>query len=191
MCKADLSRIRCSWCNLKNPVYVAYHDEEWGVPCHEEKKLYEMFLLETFQAGLSWECILNKRENYRKAYDDFAIDKVCAYDERKIEELMNDAGIVRNRRKIEASIANSIIYRGICREFGSFDNYLSSFTKGKITYQNDPKITTSELSDRISLDLKKRGMKFTGSVTIYSYLQAIGVINAHAKECFRYSDREK
>ncbi len=182
--KIDITKKRCFWCNMKNPLYIAYHDNEWGVFPEDERKLYELFILETFQAGLSWECILNKRENFRRAYDGFDIDKVCSYGDDKIETLMQDAGIIRNRAKIKASINNSRVYRTITDEFGSFKAYLDSFTKGKLIREPDVSITTSPLSDAISADLKKRGMTFVGSTTIYAFLQAIGIINAHQKDCF-------
>lgn len=173
---------RCSWCNLKNEKYVKYHDTEWGVLNTNEEYLYKMFILETFQAGLSWECILNKEDEFIKAYDNFDIDKVIKYDDKKISELLNNANIIRNKLKIKASITNSIIYKKIINEFGSFYNYLKTYSKDKIYYENDK--VTSFLSDVISSDLKKRGMKFVGSVTIYSYLQAIGIIYSHEKGCF-------
>ena len=176
---------RCFWCNLKNPIYVAYHDNEWGVFPENEQKLYELFILETFQAGLSWECILNKRENFRKAYAGFDLEKVCAYDEAKINELMQNVGIIRNRRKIIASINNSRVYKAIIDEFGSFRAYLYSFTGGKVIREPDVSITTSPLSDALSADLKKRGMTFAGSTTIYAFLQAVGIINAHSEDCFK------
>lgn len=182
--KIDITKKRCFWCNMKNPLYIAYHDNEWGVFPEDERKLYELFILETFQAGLSWECILNKRENFRRAYDGFDIDKVCSYGDDKIETLMQDAGIIRNRAKIKASINNSRVYKTITDEFGSFKAYLDSFTKGKLIREPDVSITTSPLSDAISADLKKRGMTFVGSTTIYAFLQAIGIINAHQKDCF-------
>ena len=182
----DYSKKRCFWCNLKNPLYIAYHDNEWGVPCHDERLLYELFILETFQAGLSWECILNKRENFRKALDGFDIDKVCGYGDEKLAELMHDSGIIRNKTKLRACINNSHTYRDITKEFGSFDAYLQLFTSGKIIHEPDVSITTSPLSDTISNDLKKRGMCFVGSTTIYAFLQAIGVIYSHTKECFLY-----
>ena len=175
---------RCFWVNLKNPVYVRYHDEEWGRPLHDDVKIYELFILETFQAGLSWEIILNKREAFRRAYDGFDIEKVILYDEDKIEELLSDSDIIRNRRKICSSISNSLIFRSIQNEFGSFAEYIWGFTGGRIVYENSRDITTSDLSDEISEDMKKRGMKFTGSTTIYSFLQSMGVINAHENECF-------
>ena len=175
---------RCKWCNLKNPLYVEYHDSEWCLPNFDDKYLYEMLLLESFQAGLSWECVLNKRESFRKAYDNFDIDKVCAYDEQKMEELRNNPGIIRNKLKIKASINNSKIFRQIVAEYGSFHAYLKIFTNDEIIYECDK--TTNELSDAISKDLQKRGMTFVGSVIIYSYLQAIGVIYSHDERCFMY-----
>lgn len=175
---------RCKWCNIANPVYVRYHDEEWGVPCHNDHDLYELLLLESFQAGLSWETILNKREHFREAYDGFDIDKVCSYGDDKIALLLSDKGIIRNQRKINASIKNSRIFREIQREYGSFDKYIWSWTDGKIIYESDQSVTISPLSDVISSDLKKRGMSFVGSTIIYAYLQAIGVINAHSEDCY-------
>ncbi len=176
--------VRCSWCNLSNKEYVKYHDEEWGVLNIDDRYLLEMFILETFQAGLSWECVLNKRKYFKKAYDDFDINKIILYDNCKIIELMNNKNIIRNKLKIKASIENSKIFKNIIDIYGSFYNYLKLFTNGKIIYENDK--TTNELSDLISKDLKKRGMKFVGSITIYSFLQAIGIINSHSDECFKY-----
>lgn len=180
---------RCKWCNLKNPIYIEYHDNEWCQPNFDEHYLYEMLILESFQAGLSWECVLNKRDAFRKAYDDFEIEKVCDYDEEKIEELLSNPGIIRNRLKVRASIKNSRIFRDIVAEYGTFYEYLKSFTKGETIYESDK--TTNELSDAISKDLKKRGMTFVGSTIIYSYLQAIGVIYSHSKECFMYSQERE
>lgn len=179
-------RKRCSWVNMKNPLYIQYHDEEWGVPEHDDRMLFELLILEGFQAGLSWECILNKREAFRKAYDNFDIDKVCSYDEKKCEELRSDAGIIRNRRKIEASVANACVFKEIQKEFGSFDRYIWGFTDGKTIIEPFDIRTTSTLSDKISADLKKRGMKFVGSTIIYAYLQSIGILNAHEKACEWY-----
>lgn len=175
---------RCKWCNPKNDLYIKYHDEEWGIPNFEEKYLFKMLILESFQAGLSWECILNKREDFIKAYDDFDIDKICNYDNNKIEELLLNKKIIRNKLKINASIKNAKIFKDIQKEYGTFYNYLKTFTKGKTVYEIDK--ATSELSDSISKDLQKRGMKFVGSTIIYSYLQAIGVIYSHDKDCFLY-----
>ena len=173
--------MRCKWCNEKNEKYIEYHDHEWGILNTDEKYLYEMLILESFQAGLSWECVLNKRDNFREAYDDFDIDKIMNYDEKKQEELYNNKGIVRNRLKIKASIKNSIIFNDIVLEYGSFYNYLKTFCGDKIIYENDK--TTSDISDRLSKDLYKRGMRFVGSVIIYSYLQAVGIINSHDDCC--------
>lgn len=175
---------RCKWCNLNNPNYVVYHDKEWGVPNFKDNYLYEMLILECFQAGLSWECILNKRESFRKAYDAFDLDKVCAYDDKKVSELLENKAIIRNRLKVNASINNSRIFKTIVEEYGSFYEYLKQFTNGTILYETDK--TTNEWSDAVSKDLQKRGMKFVGSVTIYSYLQAIGMINSHEKDCYLY-----
>ena len=179
-----MDKIRCKWCNLKNELYVKYHDEEWGIPNFDDKYLFEMLILEAFQAGLSWECVLNKRDAFRKAFDNFDIDKICNYDEKKIEELLIDKGIIRNKLKIKASINNAKIFKEIQKEYGSFYKYLRTFTNDKIVYEIGK--TTSKLSDEISKDLQKRGMKFVGSTIIYSYLQAIGVIYSHDKECFMY-----
>ena len=177
---------RCKWCNLNNSLYIKYHDTEWCVPNFDEKYLYEMLILESFQAGLSWECVLNKRDSFRKAYDDFDINKVISYDEAKINELLNNKEIIRNKRKIEASISNSKIFKKITEEYGSFYSYLVTFTKGKTIYETDK--TTNNLSDAISKDLQSKGMKFVGSVIIYSYLQSIGVIYSHDKDCFLHSN---
>ena len=180
-------KTRCKWCNLKNSLYVEYHDTEWCVPNFDDKYLYEMLILESFQAGLSWECVLNKRECFRKAYDNFDIDKVISYDENKINELLGNKDIIRNRLKIKASINNSKIFKDIIKEYGSFYNYLKVFTKDVTIFETGR--TTNELSDAISKDLIKRGMKFVGSVIIYSYLQAIGVIYSHDEECYMYKNR--
>ena len=176
--------IRCKWCNLNNPKYIEYHDNEWCKPNFDDKYLYEMLILESFQAGLSWECILNKRESFKIAYDNFDIDKVCYYDNEKIEKLLNNKNIIRNKLKINASINNSKIFKEIVKEYGTFYDYLKSFTHNTVIYEINK--TTNDLSDKISKDLQKRGMKFVGSTIIYSYLQAIGVIYSHDKECFMY-----
>lgn len=173
---------RCKWCNLNNKKYIEYHDKEWGVPNFDDKYLFEMLILESFQAGLSWECILNKRENFEKAYDNFEIDKICLYDDNKVKELLNDKNIIRNKLKIIASINNAKIFRKIMQEYGSFYHYLKTFTNGKIIYEINK--TKSDLSDNISKDLISRGMKFVVSTTIYSYLQAVGIIFSHDDECF-------
>ena len=173
--------MRCKWCNEKNKKYVEYHDKEWGILNTEDKYLFEMLILESFQAGLSWECVLNKREAFRKSYDNFNIDKIINYDDKKIEELINNKDIIRNKLKIKSSINNAIIFKQISEEYKGFYNYLKTFTKGDVIYENDK--TTSNLSDNISQDLQKRGMKFVGSTIIYSYLQAIGVIYSHDDTC--------
>ncbi len=177
---------RCTWCNLNNPKYIEYHDNEWGKLNTDEKYLFEMLILESFQAGLSWQCILNKREAFKEAYEDFDIDKVIEFDEEKVEQLRNNPNIIRNKLKIKASISNAKIFKSIQEEYQTFYNYLCTFTHGKINYEAGK--TTSTLSDSISNDLKKRGMKFVGSTIIYSYLQAIGVIYSHEKDCFLYKD---
>ena len=178
--------IRCKWCNLNNPKYIEYHDDEWGKPNFDDNYLFEMLVLESFQAGLSWECVLNKRNEFRKAYDYFEIDKVINYNDRKIEELLLNEKIIRNKLKIKASINNSIIFKKIQQEYGSFNNYIRTFTNDKIIYETNK--TTNHLSDVLSKDLKRRGMKFVGSTIVYSYLQAIGVIYSHDKECFMYKN---
>lgn len=179
-----MNKKRCSWCNLKNPTYIKYHDEEWGQPQYDDKYLLEMLILESFQAGLSWEIILNKRENFRCAYDNFDIEKIVKYDENKKEQLKNNKSIIRNKLKINASVENTKIFKKIVKEYGSFYSYLKKFLENPddIIYEEDQ--TTNTLSDMISDDLKKRGMKFVGSTIIYSYLQAIGIINSHEKDCY-------
>lgn len=177
---------RCKWCNLNNPIYIEYHDKEWGVMNINDDYLLEMLILESFQAWLSWECVLNKRESFRQAYDNFNIDKICNYTENKIKKLSENKDIIRNKSKIKASINNAKIFKSIQKEFGSFSNYLKTFTKDNIIYETDK--TTNFLSDDISKDLIKRGMKFVGSTIIYSYLQAIGIIYSHEKECFLYKN---
>lgn len=176
---------RCKWCNLKNDLYIKYHDDEWCKLNLDDKYLFEMLILESFQAGLSWECVLNKREEFRKAFDNFDIDKICLYDDKKIDELLSNSNIIRNKLKIKASINNSKIFKDIQKEYGTFHNYLKQYTNDKIIYEINK--TTNSLSDTISNDLKMRGMKFVGSIVIYSYLQAIGIIYSHDKDCFLYN----
>ncbi len=175
-------KTRCRWANPKNERYIRYHDEEWGVPIYDDRKLFEMLILECFQAGLSWECILNKREAFREAFDGFDLDKICEYDEEKLEALKNDSGIIRNRLKIQAAVTNARVFRDIKNEYGSFSEYLWHWTNGKTIYETMH--TSSPLSDEISNDLKKRGMKFTGTTVIYAYLQAVGIIDSHEDGCF-------
>ncbi len=179
-----LEHPRCTWCNLKNPSYKKYHDEEWGVLCTDDKYLFEMLILEGFQAGLSWECILNKRENFRNAFDNFDIEKICSYTQEKRTKLYNTQGIVRNKRKIDATVTNAFIFNEIIKEYGSFYEYLKTFTNGKIIKETNK--VSSPLSDAISADLQKRGMKFVGTGIIYSYLQAIGIINSHDEKCYKH-----
>lgn len=179
-----MNKKRCSWCNLKNPLYIEYHDKEWGVINLDDKYLFEMLILESFQAGLSWECILNKREAFKKSYDNFLITQIIDYDEEKIKELLANKNIIRNKLKIKASINNAKIFKNIIEEYGSFSNYLKTFTKDKVLYEIGK--TTNALSDQISKDLISRGMKFVGSTIIYSYLQAIGIIYSHDEDCFLY-----
>ncbi|HNZ82367.1 MAG TPA: DNA-3-methyladenine glycosylase I [Sedimentibacter sp.] len=180
---------RCPWCG-NDELYVKYHDEEWGVPVHDDKKHFEFLVLESAQAGLSWLTVLRKRENYRKAYDDFDVKKVAEYDDAKIEELLQNLGIIRNRRKIEASINNAKRFLEIQKEFGSFDNFIWSFVDNKAVKNHWNDISeipsVSDLSDKVSKELKNRGFKFLGSTIIYAHLQATGLINDHLTSCFRF-----
>ena len=180
----------CPWCGT-DELYIKYHDEEWGVPVHNDKKHFEFLVLESAQAGLSWLTVLRKRENYRKAYDNFDATKVALYDENKLNGLMRNAGIIRNRRKIEASINNARCFLEIQKEFGSFDKYIWSFVNDKPIVNHWHDISqvpaTSEISDKVSKDLKSRGFKFLGSTIIYAHLQATGVINDHLVSCFKHN----
>lgn len=175
---------RCRWCNERNPLYVAYHDCEWGVPVHDDGKLFEMLLLECFQAGLSWECVLNKRDAFRRAFDGFCFRTIAGYGEAEIEALRNDSGIIRNRLKIRAAVGNARVFMRIRQEFGTFDRYVWGFTGGKTVRECDK--TRSSLSDAVSEDLRRRGMKFVGTTVVYAYLQAVGVIDSHEGQCFLY-----
>ena len=175
-------KMRCFCANPANPRYIRYHDVEWGIPLHDDHKLFELLILENFQAGLSWECVLNKREEFRRAFDGFDLERVCAYDEEKLELLRQDPGIIRNRLKIKAAVTNAAVFRRIQEEWGSFDRYLWHWTEGRVIIETGK--ASSPLSDAVSRDLKKRGMKFVGTVIVYSYLQAAGVINSHEPECF-------
>lgn len=174
---------RCHWAG-DDETYIRYHDEEWGVPTHDDKELFEMLVLESFQAGLSWITILKKRENFKKAFDDFDVVKVAGYGEEKINELRENEGIIRHKGKITSAINNAKIFIEIQKEFGSFDNYIWGFTDGEIIKAEY--LTESDLSKKISKDLKKRGMKFVGPTIIYSYLESIGVIDNHQEDCFKY-----
>lgn len=181
---------RCPWCE-EDELYIRYHDEEWGVPVHDDIKHFEFLVLESAQAGLSWLTILKKRENYRQAYEGFDPKKVAQYDDRKIEELMNNSGIVRNRRKIESSINNAKRFLEVVEEFGSFDRYIWSFVDYKPIKNQWKDISEipayTDLAERISKDLKKRGFKFLGPTIVYSHLQATGLVNDHLVSCFRYN----
>ena len=184
-----MTPVRCAWANPANPRYLAYHDEEWGVPCHDERRLFEMLVLEGAQAGLSWETILNKRDNYRAAFDQWDAEKVAAYDEAKVAELLANPGIVRNRLKIAAAIGNAQAYLRLCEEAGSLDAFLWAYVDGK-PIRNTPASmrevpAKTALSDRISKELSRRGFKFVGSTIIYAYMQAIGMVDDHVAGCFR------
>lgn len=177
---------RCSWVNLNNPFYINYHDNEWGIPVYEDTKLFELLLLESFQAGLSWECILNKRAAFKESFDNFDYEKISKYDDNRVNELIQNKNIIRNKRKITATIKNAKIFMDIQKEYKTFSNYIWHFTKGNVIYEYNK--TTSSLSDEISKDLYKRGMRFVGSTIIYSYLQAMGVINSHEPNCFLHKE---
>ena len=180
---------KCGWC-LGDPLYEAYHDQEWGVPVRDDATMFEFLVLETFQAGLSWITILRKRENFRKAFDGFHYRKIAAYKPEKLESLMQDAGIIRNRLKIKATVTNAMAFMKVQEEHGSFCNYLWGFVGNKPIknalqdYRKGP--ATTGLSDTISKDMKKRGFKFVGSTVIYAHLQATGIVNDHEISCFRY-----
>ena len=178
---------RCFWVDENSQIYKDYHDNEWGMPKYDDHELFELLILESFQAGLSWITVLKKREAFRKAFDNFDVKKVAKYDGAKIEELLQNSGIIRSRSKIEAAINNAKIFKKIQEDFGSFSNYIWGFTGGKIIKNKDDKFEVSTpLSDKISKDLKKRGMKYVGTVIIYSYLQSIGIVDDHETTCFKY-----
>ena len=179
-----MNKGRCNWATDVEEIYVKYHDEEWGVPTHDDKELFEFLVLESFQAGLSWITILKKRENFKKAFDNFDVEKVANYDDAKVDELRENAGIIRHKGKITSAINNAKIFIDIQKEYGSFDKYIWGFTDGEIIKAEY--LTESDLSKKISKDLKKRGMKFVGPTIIYSYLEAIGIIDNHQKNCFKY-----
>ena len=180
-----MNKNRCSWAG-PDEIYIKYHDEEWGVPTHDDRLLFEMLVLESFQAGLSWITILKKRNNFKKAFDDFDVLKVASYDETKVEELRLNEGIIRHKGKITSAINNAKIFIEIQEEFGSFDNYIWGFTDGAII--KSEYLTESDLSKEISKDLKKRGMKFVGPTIIYSYLESIGIIDNHEQDCFKFKE---
>ena len=182
------NKTRCSWCE-KDDLYRDYHDNEWGNPVYEDDKLFEFLVLETFQAGLSWYTILKKRDNFRKAFDQFNYKKIAQYGDAEIERLMQDPGIIRNGLKIKGTITNAIAFMEIQKEFGSFSNYIWGFTDGK-PIDNNPKTlkdvpAVNEISDALSKDLKKRGFKFVGSTVVYAHMQATGMVNDHVEECWK------
>lgn len=186
-----MDKTRCDW-STKDSLYIAYHDNEWGVPLHDEQQLFEFLILETFQAGLSWITVLRKRENFREAFDKFDYKKVALYDEAKIQELLQDKGIIRNKLKVRSAISNAQAFMEIQKEFGSFDKYIWGFVGGN-SLQNNRKTmselpATTEISDQLSKDLKKRGFKFVGSTVIYAHMQATGMVNDHVVDCFRHKD---
>lgn len=188
-------KTRCWWCG-EDPLYVEYHDTEWGVPVHDDRKIFEMLILEGFQAGLSWYTILKKRENFRKAFKNFVPEKVAAMTAKDVERLMNDTGIVRNRLKIQAAVNNAKLFLETKKEFKSFDNYIWSFTGGKTL--RDPRgmnkkrvRATSPESDALAADLKKRGFKFTGSTVMYAHMQATGMVDDHVDSCWKYVKRRQ
>lgn len=174
----------CQWVNLRNPLYVKYHNEEWGIPRRDDAYLYELLLLEMFVAGLSWECVLNKREAFRAAFAGFNPVRVAEYGEAEVAQLVNNSGIIRHRGKIAAAVVNSRAFMQIQQEFGSFADYVQRFTGEVVLVEPYTARTSSPVSDALSRDLKRRGMRFMGSVTVYSWLQAVGFINAHGAECF-------
>jgi len=184
---------RCPWANPKNETYIKYHDEEWGVPVYDDETLFEFIVLESAQAGLSWETILNKRENYRKAFDNFDFEKIAQYDEAKMVALTEDAGIVRNKLKIKATVTNAQAFIRIREEFGTFSKYIWGFLPNQKPIINQlnsmsESLASTPLSDQISKDMKKRGFKFFGTTICYAHMQATGMINDHLTSCFRYKE---
>ena len=184
---------RCAWAG-NDPLYLKYHDEEWGIPVHDDRKLFEMLILEGAQAGLSWITILRKRENYRKAFNNFNANKIAEYDSKKIKQLLNNEGIIRNKLKINAAIINAKLFLEIQKEFGSFDKYIWQFVGGKSIINRwesikDNPAATAE-SDAMSKDLKRRGFKFVGSTICYAFMQATGMVNDHVIGCFRYKSKK-
>lgn len=186
-----MDKVRCGWC-LGSERYINYHDEEWGVPVKDDAKLFEFLILETFQAGLSWITVLNKRENFRKAFDDFDYHKIANYNQQKIDSLLGDAGIIRNKLKINATVSNARAFLNTQKEFGSFSNYIWGFVNHspvKNSYDDESQIPAkTALSDTISADMKAKGYKFVGSTVIYAHMQATGMVNDHISSCFRYDE---
>ncbi|MBA3900560.1 MAG: DNA-3-methyladenine glycosylase I [Bacteroidetes bacterium] len=186
-----IADFRCPWCG-KDPLYVEYHDKEWGVPAYDDSILFEFMVLESFQAGLRWITILRKRENFRKAFDNFDYKKIAHYPENKIQELLQNEGIIRNRLKVRAAVTNAQEFMKVQKEFGSFSNYIWGFVNGKPIKNKLKSISeaqsTTPLSDKISKDLKKRGFKFMGSTVVYAHMQATGMVNDHLVTCFRHKE---
>ena len=184
-------KTRCAWVS-DNPLYIAYHDEEWGVPVRNDDLLFEFLILETFQAGLSWITVLRKRENFRKAFDNFDYQRIAKYSEKKIQSLLQDAGIIRNKLKVRATVTNAQAFIKIQGEFGSFTDYIWGFTNGKVIKnkwkKNEDVPAITPLAEKISKDLKKRGFKFVGPTVIYAHMQATGMVNDHTTDCFRYGE---
>lgn len=182
---------RCSWCG-DDPLYVAYHDEEWGVPVRDDDQLFEFLILETFQAGLSWITVLRKRENFRKAFDQFDYQKIAKYSQKKIDALLQDAGIIRNKLKIHATISNAVAFMEVQKEFGSFSKYIWGFVDGEPIKNKCKELSeipaNTPLSDTLSKDLKRRGFKFVGTTVVYAHMQATGMVNDHVTDCFRYNE---
>ncbi|WP_370176056.1 DNA-3-methyladenine glycosylase I [Leeuwenhoekiella palythoae] len=189
-----MTKHRCGWC-VGDPLYEAYHDQEWGVPVYDDQTIFEFLILETFQAGLSWITILRKRENFREALDAFDYKKIAAYSDDKLEELLQNPGIIRNKLKVKATVSNAQAFIKIQEEFGSFSKYIWSFVNHKPVqnsvknYKEAP--ATTAISDALSKDLKKRGFKFTGSTVVYAHMQATGMVNDHEVNCFRYAEVSK
>jgi DNA-3-methyladenine glycosylase I len=183
-----MNKNRCKWC-VGIPIYEAYHDHEWGVPVYDDQKLFEFLILETFQAGLSWITILKKRENFRLAFDQFDYQKIALYNETKIQELLQDVGIIRNQLKVRSAVANAIAFMEVQQEFGSFSKYIWQFTDGKPIINTPQHLkevpATTPLSDTISKDLKKRGFKFVGSTVVYAHMQATGMVDDHVADCWK------
>ncbi len=183
----------CSW-PTNDPLMIKYHDKEWGVPLHSDKKLFEFLLLEGMQAGLSWRTVLYKRENFRKAFDNFDFNIIAKYNKRKISSLLKDEGIIRNKLKIESTVTNAKAFLEVRKEFGTFNKYIWNFVNGKPIRNKFKSLkelpARTELSDLISIDLKKRGFKFVGSTIVYAHMQATGMVNDHVVECFRYKELE-
>ncbi|PWA06851.1 DNA-3-methyladenine glycosylase I [Flavobacterium psychrotolerans] len=184
----EQEKTRCKWC-LSSDIYKKYHDEEWGIPVYDDETLFEFLILETFQAGLSWITILNKRENFRNAFDQFDYKKIALYDEDKIHELLLDAGIIRNRLKVRSAVSNALAFIEVQKEFGSFSNYIWGFIDGKPIVNHLKTVAdiqpTTPLSDKISKDLKKRGFKFVGSTVVYAHMQATGMVDDHVEGCWK------